>query len=165
MGVAPDAEIEGKGIVMISLVDGSVITCDDFLQNYNLKVYLWHAEKFDDGSDFLVTGDKEQLKPKEDVPEPEKMDVEKEKPANGASNNDAINVDDDIVEVVSAANGDKKRPAEEDSQNGTSKKARVEDDGDDVVFCEEKSPEELKKAAQKSAAAVADSEDGVVCLE
>jgi len=178
--IAPDAEIEGKGIVMISsdpedgtdanndkslqtlgLVDGSVITCDDFLQNYNLKVYLWHADKMEDGSDYLVTGDKEQLKPKEEEAKPEKMDVEKEKTSNGASNNDAIDVDDDIVEVSSAANGERKRPAEEDSQNGTSKKPRVEGDGDDVVFCEEKTAEELKKAAQKPA----EPEDGVVCLD
>jgi ubiquitin-like 1-activating enzyme E1 B len=54
--VAPDVEVEGKGIILISseegetdanndkflkdlgLVDGSILTCDDFLQNYTLKV-------------------------------------------------------------------------------------------------------------------------------
>lgn len=177
--IAPDAEIEGKGLVMISsdpedgtdanndkslstlgLVDGSVVTCDDFLQNYNLKVYLWHADKFEDGSDFLVTGDKEQLKPKE--PEEEKKAEETEKmDTNGTSNANAINVDDDIVEVVSSANGEKKRPAEEAHENGTIKKARVEGDGDDVVFCEEKSAEDLKKSVVKPT----EPEDGVVCLE
>jgi len=177
--IAPDAEIEGKGIVMISsdpedgtdanndkslstlgLVDGSVVTCDDFLQNYNLKVYLWHADKFEDGSDFLVTGDKEQLKPKE--PEEEKKEEESVKmDTNGTSNANAIDVDDDIVEVVASANGEKKRPAEEGHENGSSKKARVEADGDDVVFCEEKSAADLKK----SVAPPTEPEDGVVCLE
>jgi len=177
--IAPDAEIEGKGIVMISsdpedgtdanndkslstlgLVDGSVVTCDDFLQNYNLKVYLWHADKFEDGSDFLVTGDKEQLKPKE--PEEEKKAEEPVKmDTNGTSNANAIDVDDDIVEVVTAANGDKKRPAEEGHENGSSKKARVDGDGDDVVFCEEKSAADLKKAV----APPVEPEDGIVCLE
>jgi len=177
--IAPDAEIEGKGIVMISsdpedgtdanndkslstlgLVDGSVVTCDDFLQNYNLKVYLWHADKFEDGSDFLVTGDKEQLKPKE--PEEEKKEEEPVKmDTNGTSNANAIDVDDDIVEVVASANGEKKRPAEEGHENGSSKKARVEADGDDVVFCEEKSAADLKK----SVAPPTEPEDGVVCLE
>lgn len=62
--VAPDAEIEGKGIVLISseeddedqsgtsskakdkplqdfgLHDGSILICDDFLQDYNLKIFL-----------------------------------------------------------------------------------------------------------------------------
>ena len=55
---APDAEVEGKGMVLISsdpeerdasmdekllkdfLHDGSVLVCDDFLQNYNLKVRI-----------------------------------------------------------------------------------------------------------------------------
>ena len=59
--VAPDAEIEGKGIVLISseddgdndsstkdkllkdfgLTDGSILSCDDFLQDYNVKVFLY----------------------------------------------------------------------------------------------------------------------------
>ena len=54
--IAPDVEVEGKGIILISseegeteennekflkdlgIVDGSILTCDDFLQSYNLKV-------------------------------------------------------------------------------------------------------------------------------
>ena len=54
--IAPDVEVEGKGIILISseegeteanndkflkdlgLVDGSILTCDDFLQSYTLKV-------------------------------------------------------------------------------------------------------------------------------
>ena len=59
--VAPDAEIEGKGVVLISseddgedddtlkdkllkdfgLSDGSILSCDDFLQDYNVKVFLY----------------------------------------------------------------------------------------------------------------------------
>ena len=58
--VAPDAEIEGKGVILISseddgendstakdkplkefgLCDGSILSCDDFLQDYNVKVFL-----------------------------------------------------------------------------------------------------------------------------
>jgi len=181
--IAPDAEIEGKGIVMISsdpedgtdanndkslsalgIVDGSVLQCDDFLQNYNLKVYMWHADKFEDGSEYLVTGDKEQLKPKEPEPEKDEKAAEVEKmETNGTSHANAINVDDDIVEVVPAANGDKKRPAEEGQENGSSKKQRIEGDGDsdDVVFCEEKSADDLKKSVQKPV----EPEDGIVCLE
>lgn len=54
--VAPDVEIEGKGVILISseegetecnnekflkdfgLKDGSILSCDDFVQNYQLKV-------------------------------------------------------------------------------------------------------------------------------
>jgi len=173
--VAPDAEIDGKGVILISseegetecnnnkflkdfgLVDGNVLTCDDFLQNYNLKVYLWHADKLEDGQDFLVTGDKEQLKPKEVEPVKETKED-----TNGTSSAMAIDVDDDIVEV-SNGSGDKKRPLEEANGNGAAKKARVEG-GDDVEIMDVKSPEaksaeELKKSLKDK------SEDGVVCIE
>ena len=59
--VAPDAEIEGKGVVLVSseddgevdgackdkplnefgLTDGSILSCDDFLQDYNVKIFLY----------------------------------------------------------------------------------------------------------------------------
>ena len=57
--VAPDVEVEGKGIILISseegettgnmgktldsfnLASGAILTCDDFLQNYSLKVFLF----------------------------------------------------------------------------------------------------------------------------
>merc|ERR1711872_874504 len=92
MGVAPDAEIDGKGLILISseegeteenmdkplsafgLGDGGVLSCDDFLQNYTLRAYLWQMmEKPEDGSDFIVTGDKDKLQPKE--AEEEKTEV------------------------------------------------------------------------------------------
>ena len=63
--IAPDAEIDGKGVVLIDseesaeggcnpevdnkvlkdfgLADGSVLSCDDFLQDYNVKVYLYQT--------------------------------------------------------------------------------------------------------------------------
>merc|ERR1712059_172333 len=175
--VAPDCEIDGSHAVLIpsdeedrmegnndkvlkdfGLVDGSVLTCDDYLQNYTLKVYLWHADKLEDGTDFLVTGDKEQLKPKEEE-EPE----EEKKETNGSNKDEAINLDDEIVEVVSASNGagDKKRPADEGQENGAAKKPRIEGDSDEVVICEEKSAEDLKKSLK----AAAEPEDGVVCIE
>jgi len=179
--VAPDAEIDGKGVILISseegetdcnndkflkdfdLVDGSVLSCDDFLQNYTLKVYLWHADKLEDGADFLVTGDKDQLKPKEEEPVKETKEE-----TNGTSSAMAIDVDDDIVEVsngsgdVSNGSGDKKRPLDE--ENGTAaKKQRVDGDADVEIMDEksaaDKSAEDLKKTLKEK------SEDGVVCIE
>jgi len=126
--VAPDAEIEGKGVILISseegetecnndkflkdfgLVDGNVLACDDFRQNYNLKVYLWHADMLEDGQEFLVTGDKDQLQPKEDEPVKETKEE-----TNGTSSDMDIDVDDDIVEV-SNGTGDRKRPIEEENE-------------------------------------------------
>ena len=59
--VAPDVEIDGHGVVLISseedsdthqnhdktlkemgLKDGTILACDDFLQDYSLKVILYH---------------------------------------------------------------------------------------------------------------------------
>ena len=58
--VAPDAEVAGKGTILITsdaeerddtmlekplsdfVSDGAILSCDDFLQNYNLKVRLTH---------------------------------------------------------------------------------------------------------------------------
>merc|ERR1712179_181571 len=168
--VAPDAEIEGKGVILISseegetesnndkflkdfgLVDGNVLACDDFLQNYNLKVYLWHADKLEDGVEYIVTGDKDQLQPKEEEPVKE---------TKGTSSEMAIDVDDDIVEVSNGA-GDRKRPIEEENGNA-SKKPRVEG-GDDIEIMdekssEEKSAEEIKKTMKEK------SDDGIVCIE
>jgi len=171
--VAPDAEIEGKGVILISseegetesnndkflkdfgLVDGNVLACDDFLQNYNLKVYLWHADKLEDGQEFMVTGDKDQLQPKEDEPEKETKEE-----TNGTSSDMAIDVDDDIVEVSNGTS--KKRELEE--ENGTSaKKPRLEGENDVEIMDEkgpnDKSAEEIKKSMKEK------SEDGVVCIE
>ena len=59
--VAPDVEIDGKGVILISseegetecnndkflsnfdIKDGAVLSCDDFLQNYTVKVILFHT--------------------------------------------------------------------------------------------------------------------------
>merc|ERR1719342_692184 len=139
--VAPDAEIEGKGLILISseegeteenmdkplsafgLGDGGVLSCDDFLQNYTLRAYLWQmTEKPEDGSDFIVTGDKDKLQPKE-AEEEKKEEV---KDTNGVNKDKAIDVqDDDIMEVVPHANGagDNKRKGGEDGSEPSAKKS------------------------------------------
>ncbi|XP_023326854.1 SUMO-activating enzyme subunit 2 [Eurytemora carolleeae] len=165
--VAPDVEIEGKGVIMISseegdtdcnndkflkdfgLKDGSILTCDDFLQNYQLKMILYHADKLDDGQEFILTGDKSQLQPKEEkekIPEPEKME---------ASNTGPIDVEDD-VEVVS--NGDRKRGAEDSNGNPKAKRPKVDTEGDDDIQICESEPSKKKPAPPAA-------EDGVICIE
>ena len=134
-----ETECNDEKMLSDFISDGAVLTFDDFLQNYNLRVshldlfstysnflrqaFLWQMdEKPEDGSDFIVTGDKEQLQPKEEeekAKEPEKEDT------NGANKDSAIDVDDDIMEVSPHANGsgDNKRPAEEGTESAA-KKAR-----------------------------------------
>jgi len=182
--VAPDAEVAGKGTILITsdaeerdegmlekplsefVADGAMLNCDDFLQNFSLKLYLWHADSLEDGKEFLLAGDKEKLQPKaEEAPK------EAEKPkddTNGSTSDMAIDVDDDIIELPAngSANGagDKKRP--HDEENGNSSKKQKLDEGDDVQITDEKSAEQVSAEelkAKKAAAEAAD--DGVVCLE
>lgn len=78
--VAPDAEIDGKGIILISseedndtgsndektlkdlgLADGGILSCDDFLQDYNIKIILYHTTELEDGVEFELVGDLSKL--------------------------------------------------------------------------------------------------------
>ena len=108
------------------VADGAVLSCDDFLQNYNLRVYLWHADTLEDGKEFLVAGDKEKLQPKAEE-EPKEAEKPKEEDTNGKSSDMAIDVDDDIIEISNTENGaangsgDKKRPHEEENGNHAKK--------------------------------------------
>merc|ERR1711974_145834 len=99
-------------------------------------------------------GEKEQEEPKEDT--------------NGSSVDQAIDVDDDIVEISNgASNGEKKRPHDEENGNGTAaKRARTSDEGAEVeimseVSAEEVAAEQLKKRKLQEE----EEEDGVVCIE
>lgn len=184
--VAPDAEVAGKGTILITsdseerdeamlekplsdfVADGAVLSCDDFLQNYNLRVYLWHADTLEDGKEFLVAGDKEKLQPKAEE-EPKEAEKPKEEDTNGKSSDMAIDVDDDIIEISNTENGaangsgDKKRPHEE--ENGNHAKKQKLDDGEDVVITEEKSAEQVSAEELKKRKAAEETDDGVVCLE
>ncbi|KAK4291902.1 hypothetical protein Pmani_035293 [Petrolisthes manimaculis] len=78
---APDVEImDGKGTIVISseegetehnlgktlqelgIVDGTRLNCDDFLQSYTLVVNIIHCEKPDEGTEFTIVGNSEELK-------------------------------------------------------------------------------------------------------
>ena len=86
--IAPDAMIDGKGVVVISseegeteenndkfledlgIVDGTILNIDDFLQNYSLQVTIIHRDKppiNSNSPEFIITADKESLRPKEEV--------------------------------------------------------------------------------------------------
>jgi len=182
--VAPDAEVTGKGTILISsdpeerddnmlekplsdfVSDGAILSCDDFLQNYNLKVYLWHADSLEEGKEFLVAGDKEKLQPKAE--EATKEEETPKEDTNGSSKDQAIDVDDDIMEVSNgSSNGstDKKRPHDQDNGNGTvAKKARTEE-GADVEIMSEKTAEEVTAEQLKRKKLQEEEDDGVVCIE
>ncbi|KAG0712113.1 SUMO-activating enzyme subunit 2 [Chionoecetes opilio] len=135
--VAPDVEVvDGKGTILISseegettdnegkmlkdfkIVDGTQLSCDDFLQNYNVLVDIVDCDQLKDGAEFEVIGDPEQLKK-----EQEEQAKEKEKAAEqGTSSSSAsrlpaspavVEEDDDLVclddEII-----EKKRKVEEE---------------------------------------------------
>ena len=104
--VAPDAEIDGKGIVIISseegddekvnnekvlkdmgIADGTILSCDDFLQDYNIKIIIYHCSELADGVEFELVGDLSKL---EQQPEKDPKDAEEKAPEE----------DDDIEEVT-----------------------------------------------------------------
>ena len=122
----------------------------------------------------MVTGDKEQLQLKEEEPVKEAKED-----TNGTSSAMAIDVEDDIVEVLMA--GDKKRPLEESNGNGAAMKARFDEifiliilhsnyvlnrveGGYDVEIMAEKNAE-AKSAEDQKKSRKDKSEDGVVCIE
>lgn len=167
--VAPDAELSGKGTILISsdpeerdeqmlskpltefCQDGAMLSCDDFLQNYNLKVFLWHADSLDDGKEFIVAGDKEKLQPKaeEVAKEAEKKDED----------------DDEICEIevdTAAANGDRKRPHEEEN-GASSKKPKLDSDNVDEEVQEVSAPP--KEVTSADLKRKMEEDDGVVCIE
>lgn len=83
-------------------------------------MFVWHADTLEEGKEFLVAGDKEKLQPK---PAEEKQQEEPKDDTNGSSVDQAIDVDDDIVEISNgAANGDKKRVHDEENGNGSAAK-------------------------------------------
>lgn len=127
--VNPDVIVDGKGVVLISseegetecnegklmsemdIVDGVLLKCDDFFQNYELSIIIVHIDAERDEPLFEVIADKNQLKPKEETKE---------------------------AEASSEANGKQDDMADGPS---TSKKARVneviEDDDDDLCLIED----------------------------
>ncbi|XP_074026893.1 ubiquitin-like activating enzyme 2 isoform X2 [Leptinotarsa decemlineata] len=137
--VAPDAVLDGKGMVVISseegeteandnkklneigIVDGSILKCDDFLQNYELTVAINHYEaKNKEDPSFKVVANPEDLKAKEP------LNVESET-KNGVEAKD-VDSDDDLMIM----DDDQEDPPEEDPQEGSSKRRKLNPPEDEV---------------------------------
>merc|ERR1712136_451772 len=127
--VAPDAEIEGKGIVLISseddgdndsstkekllkdfgLTDGSILSCDDFLQDYNVKVFLYQCDDLPEGKEFEVVGDIQKVIEAEKT-EGKAAEVEKAEATSAEVKSNSTNGKASEVEVVSSGDEVRKRP-------------------------------------------------------
>ncbi|KAL3858925.1 hypothetical protein ACJMK2_009174 [Sinanodonta woodiana] len=81
--VAPDVEIDdGKGTILISSEEGETeentekfleqfginngvrLKCDDFLQNYNLTIIIYHRDKLEEDKEFQIIGDVSEIQAK-----------------------------------------------------------------------------------------------------
>ncbi|XP_037794312.1 SUMO-activating enzyme subunit 2-like isoform X1 [Penaeus monodon] len=150
--IAPDVELcDGKGTILISseegeteanndkllkdfgIQEGTRLNCDDFLQNYTLVVNIIHSEKLDDGAEFEVIGDPDELKKAQEEKAKEDGVGETSAAANNvpasttaASDDELVCLDDDYV---------KKRKAEDELQNPTKKmRPGPVDDDDDLII-------------------------------
>lgn len=147
--ISPDVELLGKGVIVISseegetddnlpkllkdcfIVDGCILTVDDFFQNYQLTVTVIHKTPERDEPKFKIVAEKDVLQPTEAIeevkqkisePQPGPSGINGAGPSNGAK---AYESDDDdlfIVEPKEAAKSAEKRKHFEDDD---------EDDDDD----------------------------------
>ncbi|XP_048738345.2 SUMO-activating enzyme subunit 2-like isoform X2 [Ostrea edulis] len=144
--VAPDVEIDdGKGTILISseegeteenndkflsefhIGNGSILKCDDFLQSYELKVIIAHADKLEEDKEFDVVGDLSELqaKPQE----------EKSADQNGATTDHQDEEDDlMVVEDIDVVKTGTKRKADQDIEEIKAKRTKTSsEENDDIV--------------------------------
>ncbi|XP_022920910.2 SUMO-activating enzyme subunit 2 [Onthophagus taurus] len=146
--IAPDAMLDGKNVVIISseegetesnndkvlsalgIVDGSILKVDDFLQNYELTVYVNdYVAKEKDDPPYVVHKNAEDLQPKEESAENgEKNGVGQEKMETNADKDDENDVQ--FVEFN-----------DYDPQEGSSSKRRKievsNDEDDDLIMLDD----------------------------
>nr|XP_022337194.1 SUMO-activating enzyme subunit 2-like isoform X2 [Crassostrea virginica] len=144
--VAPDVEIDdGKGTILISseegeteensdkflsdfnIGNGSILKCDDFLQNFELKVIIAHADKLEDDKEFDVVGDLSELQAK----------PLEEQPANqngGPSNQEEAEDDLMVVDDVDIIKSGTKRKADPESDDMGAKRMKSSGDQGDIVI-------------------------------
>ncbi|XP_028140866.1 SUMO-activating enzyme subunit 2 [Diabrotica virgifera virgifera] len=135
--VAPDVVLDGKGLVVISseegetevnekkilkdigIVDGTILKCDDFLQNYALTITVNHYEvKEKDDPPYKIVANAEDLKAKENG------EQNGEKNGNSkADTKDEVSDDDDLM-VVGEEDDDEAEEVDNDPQEGSSSKRR-----------------------------------------
>ncbi|XP_076264949.1 ubiquitin-like activating enzyme 2 [Rhynchophorus ferrugineus] len=130
--VAPDVVLDAKGVMVISseegeteanndkvlsdlgIVDGSILKCDDFLQNYELTVAINQYEAVEkDDPFFKVVANPDELKAKESNTKENGVSDHKEP----ESEDDDLLVLDDIVEDPQEGSSSKKRKLNTDSDD------------------------------------------------
>lgn len=176
--IDPDVMLESKGLIVISseegetdcnnhkklnelhIVDGVELKVDDFLQQYELSVLIFHADAERDKPLFEIVGDRDAIKEKKEA-ESEEVEKKEEVPdgsGDGPSPSkkarvevqDADEQDDDDLQLVeddetedgaaapsTSSNANLKRKPADSAGEGCSKKAKIDDSDDDLIMIED----------------------------
>ncbi|XP_071451101.1 SUMO-activating enzyme subunit 2 isoform X2 [Hetaerina americana] len=148
--VAPDMMIHGQDSVLISsedeelnenksktladckITDGTILDCDDFLQNYDLSITVCHREINRDDPEFVITSDPDVVKPREEATS-KKPDEEDDDDL--VCIGDAVTVSDSDEEHLPAAIKRKCMPGDNGMEDkGKSKRLRVDSNAVDEII-------------------------------
>ncbi|XP_071174369.1 SUMO-activating enzyme subunit 2-like isoform X1 [Mytilus edulis] len=151
--VAPDVEIDdGKGTILISseegeteenaekhlsnfkITSGTILKCDDFLQNYNLNVIIAHKDKLEEEKEFVIVGDLSELKATAETPNGVNGGQEENKQED--EDDDLMVVEDPVEEPVVEQR--KRKADDSDIEENKAKRMKLtsipEESEDDVVI-------------------------------
>ncbi|XP_034482542.1 SUMO-activating enzyme subunit 2 [Drosophila innubila] len=146
--VNPDVTVESTGSIIISseegetecneqkmlcdmnIVDGIILKCDDFFQNYELSIIISHFEAEREDSLFEVIADKSQLQPKQQKKSQGKEETETESRSQKRTANGKDSTDD------GPSTSKRNRPT------------KVDDDDDDCLVVEEEEEEKENDVEQ-----------------
>lgn len=145
---------EGKLLKEMFIVDGCILKVDDFFQNYELTVTIFHKTAERDEPKFEIVAGKEVLK----TEKPQEQEVKSDEPQPGPS---GINVS----AGCSGSNGAKAYESDEDDvmcveepPSVAEKRKKVEEDDDE--------PPSIKRARVESpAAAQVEEDDDLICID
>ncbi|XP_001354264.2 SUMO-activating enzyme subunit 2 [Drosophila pseudoobscura] len=122
---------DDKLLSEMNVVDGAILNCDDFHQNYSLSVIISHFDAERDDSLFEVSADSKQLQPKEEEQKKPDDETDKGKEARKRSANGA-----DVAADDGPSTSKRSRPTEIE-----------DDDDDDCLVIEEENDEDVMVVA------------------
>jgi ubiquitin-like 1-activating enzyme E1 B len=170
--VNPDVMLDGKGVIVISseegetecnegkllkemsIVDGCILKVDDFFQNYELTITIFHKTAEREEPKFEIIADKDVLKTADDVEKVKQANSEPQPGPSGMSKNGngaAVyeSDEDDLMVVESQPTAEKRKQIDDDdeAESPSLKRARIEEkptqatipmnqeDDDDDLIC------------------------------
>lgn len=150
--VNPDVMLDGKGVIVISseegetecnegkllremsIVDGCILKVDDFFQNYELTITIFHKTVEREEPKFEIIADKDVLKTAEEVEKVKQANSDPQPGPSGMSSNGNgaggyQSDEDDLIVVESQPSSEKRKQIDDDETDETpsTKRARIEE--------------------------------------